>query len=124
MARSGLPMTPEQRTRLRELRGEIAKTGPPLVGSIEIRRTRCGNPRCACHGEPPRLHGPYVVWTRKVGGKTVTRTLDEEQRAVYEPLFENSRRLRELVGELQELTLSIIEEDSRQRGRQGRQANS
>ena len=27
---------------------------------------------CRCKGDPPRLHGPYYLWTRKVAAKTVT----------------------------------------------------
>jgi hypothetical protein len=113
-------MSPEQRSALRRIAKAIAATGPALHGSVEVRRTRCGNSRCACHGEPAKLHGPYIVWTRKVEGRTVTRVLSEEQLADYQPLFENSRRLRELVAELHHLTLEIIEADLRRRGRPDR----
>ncbi|HYA68954.1 MAG TPA: DUF6788 family protein, partial [Acidimicrobiales bacterium] len=41
----------------------IAKAGV-LPGSIVERRTRCGKSNCACHGEEPKLHGPYYQWTR------------------------------------------------------------
>jgi len=46
--------------------------------------------------------------------------VSEEQLADYKPLFENSRRLRELVAELHHLTLEIIEADLRRRGRPDR----
>src|SRR5674476_1181241 len=49
---------------------------------------------CHCHGDPPQLHGPYLIWTRKVDNKTVTRTLDTTQADALRPLMENSRRLR------------------------------
>ncbi len=48
----------------------IAATGMVLPGSITQRRTRCGRPNCGCHADPPRLHGPYWQWTRKVAAKT------------------------------------------------------
>ena len=59
---------------------EIASSGRVLPGSILERRTRCGRQNCACHADPPKLHGPYWQWTRKVANKTVGRWLSEEQR--------------------------------------------
>ena len=69
---------------------EIAALGLPLPGSLVERRTRCGNTGCHCHGDPPQLHGPYLIWTRKVDNKTVTRTLDTTQADALRPLMENS----------------------------------
>ena len=92
----------------------IAATGMVLPGSITERRTRCGRRNCACHADPPRLHGPYAEWTRKIGGKTVTRRLAPAELAEYQPMFENAKKLRALLSELQDLTLEIIEADSRQ----------
>src|SRR5665811_2257288 len=47
-----------------KITAEIATLGLPLPGSLVERRTRCGNTGC-CHGDPPQLHGPYLIWTRK-----------------------------------------------------------
>jgi len=88
-----------------EIVAEIAGLGLPLPGSLVERRTRCGNPRCRCHGDPPQLHGHYPTWTRKVENKTVTRTLTTEQAERIRPLLANARRLRELVSELEILAL-------------------
>ena len=71
--------------------------------------TRCGHPGCRCHADPPQLHGPYHQWTRKKNGKTATRILTDDQLADYGPWFDNHRRLRELVAELEELSLAIAE---------------
>jgi len=98
-----------QRRRHQRLTAALAAVDLALPGSIQVRRTRCGNPRCACHGEPPRLHGPYIVWTRKVAQRTVTKVLTEEQLAAFQPMLDNSRRLRAFVAELHELTLEIVE---------------
>lgn len=88
-----------------EIVAEIAGLGLPLPGSLVERCTRCGNPRCRCHGDPPQLHGPYLTWTRKVENKTVTRTLTTEQAERIRPLLANARRLRQLVSELEILAL-------------------
>ncbi|MDN5766568.1 MAG: hypothetical protein L0H96_12360 [Humibacillus sp.] len=92
-----------------EIAAEIAAMGLPLPGSLVERRTRCGNTRCRCHDDPPRLHGPYLTWTRKVENKTVTRTLSPEQAERLRPLLDNARRLRELVSELEALALAHAE---------------
>lgn len=99
--------SPQQRRR-RELLTEITKLGPVLPGSLNTVMNRCGKPRCACHGDPPRLHGPYITWTRKVAGKTQTRRLTPEQADRYQPYFENNRRLRELLSELEALSLRAV----------------
>jgi len=83
----------------------LGQIGFTLPGSITIRRTRCGKPRCACKADPPALHGPYIQWTRTVNGKTVTRTLTQAQYDAYAPWIANARRLRALAAELEALSL-------------------
>ena len=93
---------------------QIAALGLPLPGSLVERKTRCGNTGCRCHADPPRLHGPYLTWTRKVDNKTVTRTLDTTQADALRPLLDNSRRLRELTTELETLALQQVKDDQTQ----------
>ncbi|MGH9251461.1 MAG: DUF6788 family protein [Acidimicrobiales bacterium] len=94
-----------------KIAAEIAALGLPLPGSLVQRRTRCGNPGCRCHADPPQLHGPYLTWTRKVDNKTVTRTLSPEQADRLRPLLDNARRLRELVCELETLALGHLDDN-------------
>ena len=96
--------------RRRQLMREIVSIGFVLPGSLVVRRTRCGNAGCRCRGEPAQLHGPYLAWTRKVAQRTVTRTLSPEQAERYRPWFDNARRLRELLSELEALSLRTAEE--------------
>ena len=88
-----------------------AAAGPALPGTLLVRSYACGKPRCRCHASPPVLHGPYAEWTRKIGGKTVTRRLTAGQLAAWQPLFDNARKIRALVAELQKLTLQAIGAD-------------
>ena len=105
--------TATQRAALAEITAEIAAAaGLALPGTLAVRAYACGKPNCRCHADPPRLHGPYAEWTRKIGGKTITRRLTPAQLAEYQPLFDNARKLRALLAELQDLTLEIIETDS------------
>ncbi len=46
---------------------------------------------------------------RKIAAKTVTRRLTAEQAERYHPWFENNRRLRELISELEALSLQAAE---------------
>ena len=72
--------------------------------------------------DPPRPHGPYRWWTRKVKGKTVTQILTDEQWSDYELWFDNARRLRELLAELEALSLAVVEADPRSTRRTGRRS--
>jgi Family of unknown function (DUF6788) len=104
--------TPAQRARATRIARELAalaRTGFALPGTVADRMTRCGYPGCRCHADPPRLHGPYHQWTRKKDGKTATRILTDDQLADYQPWFDNHRRLRELITELEALSLAIAE---------------
>ena len=105
--------SPAQRAALDKVTAEIAAAaGPALPGTLTVRSYACGKPGCRCHADPPRLHGPYAEWTCKIAGKTVTRRLTPAELTDYQPLFDNARKLRALLAELQDLTLQITGEDS------------
>ncbi|MHB1488744.1 MAG: DUF6788 family protein [Acidimicrobiales bacterium] len=91
----------------------IARSGLVLPGSISERHTRCGRSNCACHRDPPRRHGPYFQWTRKVANKTVGRWLSAEQRDDYQVWVDNDRRARELLSRLEALGATALEADPR-----------
>ena len=63
--------------------GLAAAAGPALPGTLTIRAYACGKTSCRCHADPPRLHGPYAEWTRKIAGKTITRRLTPAELAEY-----------------------------------------
>jgi hypothetical protein len=91
----------------------IAATGMVLPGSITQRRTRCGRDGCACRADPPRLHGPYWQWTRKIAARTVCRWLSPAQREDYQAWIDNDRRLRDLLTRLEALGTAALEADPR-----------
>ena len=108
-----MQLSARQARALERIRGELAGLGPCLPGSVVVRTGRCGKAACKCRANPPRLHGPFRSWTRKVANKTVTRLLSEEQLADYQALFDDHRRLKALVHELEALGLDIVDADSR-----------
>ena len=91
---------------------ELARAGFALPGTLTVRSYACGKPGCRCHADPPRLHGPYAEWTRKIGGKTVTRRLTPSSSPNTSRCSTTPRKLRTLLAELQDLTLEIIQANS------------
>jgi hypothetical protein len=87
---------------------QLAEIDFALPGTISVREMRCGKKRCRCKADPPQLHGPYIQWTRTVHGKTVTKLLAPEQLARYQPWIDNARKLRQLTGDLEALTIQAV----------------
>ena len=81
-----MPSTPANaELRQRQIAAEIAGLGPGVPGSLVERMTRCGSARCRCRTDPGQLHGPYPSRIRKIGARTVTRTLSPAQLERYRP---------------------------------------
>lgn len=81
-----------------------------LPGTLSRRFMRCGKTNCRCKANPPMLHGPYLHWTRTVAGKTVTRTLTEDQAARYQAWFTNAQRLRDIVADVEARSLDAFQQ--------------
>jgi hypothetical protein len=92
------------RDRYRFLAAQIAGTGFTATGTVLCIGNVCGKPGCACHADPGKRHGPYWQHTRKVGGKTVTRRLTSAQAALYAEWISNSRALRDLLAQMQQVS--------------------
>lgn len=89
--------------RYRELAARLAQIGYIRAGSVVQAANRCGKPGCRCHDDPPQLHGPYWQYTAKIGGKTVTRRLTEQQARQYQEWISNDRALRELIAQMRQV---------------------
>jgi hypothetical protein len=99
---------PRLRRRQRRIVAQLAQADWALPGTVVTRMMRCGKRSCRCRQEPPQLHGPYLQWTRTVDGKTVTKLLSPEQLDRYQPWLDNARRLRELLSELEDLSVQAV----------------
>src|SRR5712691_3604987 len=93
------------RQRRARIAADLGQIGFALPGSLVSRTTACGKTGCRCQADPPILHGPYLTWTRTVNGKTVTRKISPHQQARYQAWFDNARKLRQLVTDLETLSL-------------------
>lgn len=89
--------------RYRDLARQLADIGYIASGSVAERFNRCGKPNCACHGDPPRLHGPYWHWTAKVDGKTVNRRLSPRDAELYTDWISNDRHVRVLLSQMKDI---------------------
>jgi hypothetical protein len=113
-----MSLNADQRAEARQIATElaqIARTGQLLPGSITERHTRCGKPGCACQADPPRRHGPYWQWTRKVANKTVGGYLNKQQATEYQRWIDNDRRVRELVSRLEALGIESLQTEQQRR---------
>jgi hypothetical protein len=107
-------MTPAQRAAARRrIAQALADIDRLLPGTVTMRTGPCGKTACRCHGDPPQLHGPFISWTRKVAGKTVTRILSPQQWADYQSWFDNARRAKALLSDLEALSLQQVDDDPR-----------
>ena len=93
----------------RSLAAELAEVGFISSGSVVCRHTYCGKPGCCCEADPPRPHGPYYQWTRKVAGKTVTRRLDEREAQLYTEWINNGRRVAAITARMQRVSAQAAE---------------
>jgi hypothetical protein len=109
--------TRRQQDRAAAIAAEIAGLGLALPGTLIQRHMRCGRAGCRCHDDPPELHGPYWQWTRKQAGKTVTRLVPDDQVDDYRQWLNNHRRLRDLVAELEDITLAVADQRARHKPR-------
>lgn len=95
--------------RYRDLARQLGEIGYIAAGSLAPRFNRCGKANCACHADPPRLHGPYWQWTAKVGGKTINRRLTQREAELYTEWIANARRARALLTQMRDIAAEATE---------------
>jgi len=111
-----MKLDPAQREEARQIARElarIARSADVLPGTITERLTLCGKPSCACHSDPPRRHGPYWHWTRKVASKTVGGYLSKENAQEYQRWIDNDRLIRELLTRLEAIGIARLQTSQR-----------
>ncbi len=97
--------------RLREqyvrTRAELADLGYILQGSLTERRLPCGKALCACTTDVAAWHGPYIQWSRKKGGRTVSTYLLPDQAVLCRQWIQNNRRLEKIITRMRELSRRV-----------------
>ncbi len=100
-----IPMKTDLPQNYQQLQHALSQIGYFRRGTLLKRFMACGKPGCACQDSPPRLHGPYYQWTRKVEGKTVTVRLTAEQAQLMNAWIANGRELDRIVAQMESLSL-------------------
>lgn len=70
-------------------------------GTISINYTRCGKAGCWCSGEKEKGHGPKYIWSTKVNGKTISKSLKLGPEA--EKYLAETERYKKFIGICDEL---------------------
>lgn len=89
----------------RQLKRQILALGWARPGSVIRRYMPCGNPACRCMATPPELHGPYTQWSHKIGGKTRSLRLSENQARLAKEWAQNYKKLKNLLRRMEQLAL-------------------
>jgi hypothetical protein len=103
------PELPQLRKEFTQLKRRLAKTNFLCTGSLMSLYRRYGKPYCACQTDQNSLHGPYMVWTRKVRAKTVTRILHPKQADLCKRSIRNMREVEAILERMKELSVIYIE---------------
>jgi hypothetical protein len=88
----------------RSLIEELTGLGFISLGSLVVRETSCGKPGCKCQADPPRRHGPYFQWSRKVNNKTVSRRLNADEADLYREWIANRKRLEAVIDQMEKVS--------------------
>lgn len=101
--------TRAEQAQKREILATLDASGWFVRGSLLKVANQCGTPGCRCKAEPPRLHGPYWQWSRKIGGKTVSVRLTDAQADLVRNWIANARIVDEHLAELDKLARQVTE---------------
>ena len=110
--------------RYQALKSALADIGYIRRGSLTRHFTRCGKLGCRCQATPPKLHGPYYDWTRKVSGKTVTQRLTPEEAEAFREWNRNTRRFDSILVQMQRVSLRLTDRVLRQLAKPPRRTRS
>ena len=96
-------------TRYEELQNQLSSIGFICNGTVMSVHRKCGKPNCGCNESEQMQHGPYHIWTRKVKGKTVTRSLSREQARQCSQYIENFKKMESIIEEMKKISIQMIE---------------
>ncbi|MDY0288896.1 MAG: hypothetical protein RBR15_08735 [Sphaerochaeta sp.] len=92
-----------------ELAGQLKDVGFVWPGSVIKRYLTCGKPNCACHKDPASRHGPYLYWSTKVNGKTVSKAISGTDAKIMQEWVANRTSLESIVTQMKDVAQQAIE---------------
>jgi len=91
-----------------ELQQQLTRIGYICNGTVMSLYRKCGKPNCGCKETGQLQHGPYHIWTRKQNGKTITRSLTEEQSERCLEYIRNFKHMESIIAEMKEISALMI----------------
>lgn len=92
------------------LKNQIASKDWILQGTLLKQYKQCGKKNCRCHQHKKHWHGPYWIWTRKEKGKSITKTLSQQQVKMVKKSIQDMKRLNKLIEKWKMLSLRHLED--------------
>jgi len=91
------------------LKAKIASKEYILNGSLLKQYKRCGKVNCRCSNEDKKFwHGPYWILTWKENGKTITKTLNNDQAQATKKAIKEMKELNIILGKWKAQSLKEI----------------
>lgn len=91
------------------LKSKIISKELILNGSLTKQYKQCGKNNCRCRKEKEHWHGPYWIWTRKLKGKTITKTIKKEQVTQIKKAIKEMKELKLIIEKWRAESLVEIE---------------
>lgn len=97
-------------SKIKLLKSQITAREWILQGTLLRQSKQCGKNNCRCHQDKKYWHGPYWIWTRKKKGKTITKTLSQNQAKMVKKSLEEMKKINKLIENWKILSLQHMEE--------------
>jgi hypothetical protein len=91
------------------LAGQLKDVGFLWQGSVSKRYLTCGKSGCPCHTDPAQRHGPYLYWSSKVAGRSVSKALSGPQAQVVQQWVANRVRFDSIVEQMKQVAKEAFE---------------
>ncbi|MCK9342076.1 MAG: DUF6788 family protein [Bacteroidales bacterium] len=88
---------------------QLKDVGFVWPGSLVSRYLTCGKANCACHKDPAFRHGPYLYWSTKVGGKTVSKSVSGSDAKIVQQWIANRIELESIIEQMKEVSQDAFE---------------
>ena len=88
---------------------QLKDVGFVWPGSLVSRYLTCGKANCACHKDPAFRHGPYLYWSTKVGGKTVSKSVSGSDAKIVQQWITNRIELESIIEQMKEVSQDAFE---------------
>lgn len=92
-----------------QMKKKLSRLNYICAGSVMLLYRKCGKSNCACQEDKEAEHGPYYIWTRKVMGKTVTRTLSDKRAKQCQDYIDNLKAVEPILDKMKSLAAKLIE---------------